>query len=279
MSNDVEQRARDMGWVPLEEFRSGPEKWVDAETFIAKGEQVLPIVRSQNRRLEQEVQRLRGENQHLAGMFKASQESISELQSFHEQNLKTQLEAQKRRLATELQEARDSGDTLREVEIQTEIAGLKDTPTPVTKPVQQTQQQPTQQKPQIDPDFQAWMNDNPWYGVDQRKTAKAEGIAHMLRSDERNDHLQGRAFFDHVVKVMTEGQVPGGSSGKVGGGRPTGDGGGGGGGGSKSYDSLPPEAKEACIKQGKKLVGEGRAFKDQASWQKYYADLYYKGEQ
>ena len=41
----------------------------------------------------------------------------------------------------------------------------------------------------------------------------------------------------------------------------------------------PADAKDACDRQAKKLVGEGRAFKDMKSWQSYYANLYYEGSQ
>ena len=62
------------------------------------------------------------------------------------------------------------------------------------------QQQPqAQQQEQVHPDLQAWMNDNPWFGTDQRKTQKAMGIAQILRADPENDGLQGRAFFDRVL--------------------------------------------------------------------------------
>ena len=43
----------------------------------------------------------------------------------------------------------------------------------------------------------------------------------------------------------------------------------------KSYADLPPEAKAACEDQARKLVGDGRAFKDTASWRKYYAEVFF----
>jgi hypothetical protein len=48
--------------------------------------------------------------------------------------------------------------------------------------------------------------------------------------------------------------------------------------GKRTFADLPPEAKEACDRQSKKLVGESRAFKDLASWRSYYTDLFYQGE-
>jgi len=47
--DDTETRARAMGWAPKEEFRGDPERWVDAETFVKRGEEELPIVRERLR--------------------------------------------------------------------------------------------------------------------------------------------------------------------------------------------------------------------------------------
>ena len=49
----LEDRAAQMGWVPVDKFRGDPAHWVDAETFVKKGEEVMPILRANNRRLEE----------------------------------------------------------------------------------------------------------------------------------------------------------------------------------------------------------------------------------
>ena len=48
----VEQEARTLGWVPAEEFKGDPNRWVDAETFVERGHTVMPILRKNNERLE-----------------------------------------------------------------------------------------------------------------------------------------------------------------------------------------------------------------------------------
>jgi hypothetical protein len=103
---------------------------------------------------------------------------------------------------------------------------------------------------------------------------RANGIAQQLRADPANDGLTQRAFYDKVLEVMEE-QTRGTPVSKVSGGRssqaPAGS-------GSKTYASLPADAKEACDRQGKRLVGQGKAFKDVAAWQSHYAKLYYAGD-
>ena len=92
--------------------------------------------------------------------------------------------------------------------------------------------------------------------------------------DEQFDSLQGKSFYDKVLEVMNESSAPRAS--KVSESRPTGQSGGSSG---RSYASLPADAREACDRQGKKLVGEGRAFKDMSAWRSYYTKLFYEGEE
>lgn len=269
--DEVEQRARTMGWVPKDEFRN-KELWVDADTFVRRGEEITPILKANNRKLESDMARIMAENAKLAQMVAAGQESITALTQFHEDNLKRALAEQKKRLAAELSVAREEGDTLREVEIQDELAGLRQ---PVSAPAPKPVTPPTPQAPQVDPDILAWQQANAsWFGVDARRTKQAIGVANMIEAD--NPELVGAAFTAELTRRLANNGAPVHS--KVGGSTPSGQGGGGGG-GSGGYSSLPADAKDACDRQGRKLVGEGKAFKDQASWQAYYAKIYYQGEQ
>jgi hypothetical protein len=275
MSENVESRARDLGWVPQEEYKGDPSTWRSAEDFVERGERILPIVRSHNRKLEGDVARLSAENRKLAEMFKASQESIVELQGFHEQSMKDALARQKLQLAAELQAARDAGDVHAEVDVQTRIAELGKE-APAAKPAARQEERQTPQQPQLDPAIAAWQQTNKWFGTDARKTQVAMGVANLIAAEEPD--LSGQAFVDRLNQRLAERDQPGSGHQKVGGGRPSGTGGGGGGRGA-GYDALPSDAKEACLRQAKKLVGEGRAFKDLGSWQKYYAEQYQKGEE
>lgn len=53
--------ARSMGWKPFEEYRGDPARWTDYEEFIRRGEEELPIVREQNKRMGSRIQRMEGE--------------------------------------------------------------------------------------------------------------------------------------------------------------------------------------------------------------------------
>ena len=264
---DFESEARQLGWVPQEEFKGDHARWVDAQTFVERGHTIMPILRKNNERLEGTVKQQNEEIKKLRGLFEASQESISELQKVHAEATKAAVEKARKELLGELRQARMDGDVEREDAIQTQLDDLR-----------QVQKQPEPPKPAaqgndaVHPDFAQWAKDNSWFGSDQRKTLKAMGIAQQLRADPDNDALVGRPFFDKIIELMEDRPA----TTKVSESRPTN---GSGAGGKRSYSDLPADAKDACERQAKKLVGEGRAFKDMKSWQSYYANLYYEGSQ
>ena len=57
-SPDIEARARAMGWRPQEEFNGDPAKWKPAEDFVAKGENDLPVLRENMRRMTSTITEL-----------------------------------------------------------------------------------------------------------------------------------------------------------------------------------------------------------------------------
>jgi hypothetical protein len=54
----VEEQARAMGWKPLSEYNGDPRRWTDAEAFVKKGLEELPVLRDQNHRLTTKLTRM-----------------------------------------------------------------------------------------------------------------------------------------------------------------------------------------------------------------------------
>ena len=276
---DIEARARSMGWKPRDEFNGEQTRWVDAQQFVENGERILPIMRIQNQKLEAQIAKQQAELQAMRNNFQASQEAIAQLKQVHEEATRIAVERAKAELKTQLREARSEGDIDAEMAIREQMDDLtaqeraaaaqrQATPPPAQQPAEQ----------QLHPDWAAWQAENKWFGTDERKTLRAMGIAQELRSDPDLDHLQGREFFDKVLDVMNE-RYGGTPTGKVGSTRPSAAAQASGAGGAprgKSYADMPSEAREACDRQGRRLIGEGRAFKDASAWRSYYAKLYFQ---
>lgn len=52
---DFDTEARNLGWRPKDEFPGNPAQWVDAETFIVRGETMTPFIKKENARLKREL--------------------------------------------------------------------------------------------------------------------------------------------------------------------------------------------------------------------------------
>ena len=56
IAQEVFQEAESQGWVPKERFRGNEADWVDADTFVKRGREILPILRKNNENLVKDLQ-------------------------------------------------------------------------------------------------------------------------------------------------------------------------------------------------------------------------------
>jgi hypothetical protein len=287
MSDDIEARAREMGWRPLPEnpddpqdgeFRGDPDKFVPAEEFVDRGEKILPIVLSHKKQLEKDIAELRAANMQITQLFRNSTEAIEALKEAHEADVARAVEKERARLKAELRAARREDDDDRIEALEDELDNLPSTAGATNKGAQRKEEP---QAVQLTSEFTAWMGANPWYGKDLRRTSLAEAIGVELRQNPANNALQGTAFWNKVaaeVEATLTAATSAGTS-KV----DTGSRGGtshapGDGKRVKGYGDLPAEAKKECDRQATKLVGEGRAFKTRKEHDEHYAAQYFRGE-
>lgn len=52
---DFETEARSHGWKPQDEFQGDPSKWTDAETFVKRADEIMPLMREQNKDLRRKL--------------------------------------------------------------------------------------------------------------------------------------------------------------------------------------------------------------------------------
>lgn len=274
---EIEDRARQMGWVPLEQFKGSEDKWVDAETFVERGEQVLPILRANNHRLHNDLLTLQSQNGTLQQELTATRTIVRGLEKSFNESLQRQLAEQRAQLKASLKEAVEDRDIDRELEVREQLGDLataeqeaKRKQLEVSKPVEPVTTDPT--KPNLSPEFNAWQEANPWYGVDRKKTKAVLRAAEDLRDD--GDTSIGLEFMNKALAIVEaaagEGsevssvdKVSSGSSRN--GTRAVG----------KSYAALPSEAKAACEEDLVNFVGEGKLFKTEKDWRDYYAKTYF----
>jgi len=272
-----------MGWSPKESWRGDPEKWIDAETFVARGREVLPILRASNKQLQAKLDTLSGQLHQVTDQLAASKDAIEALKEFNSAATLQEAERTKSDLVASLKQARTDGDvdteiTLRDQidEVNTVIKASKDEEAEKPKPKSNGEDKGPKISPETKATFEAWQAKNTWFGTDVRRTRLANAIADELRADPANAAILGEAFMNKVAEEV-EKTIGGDSNSRPAIDKVEGSRGGSGGrsGGGKSYADLPSDAKEACSYYGKRLVGEGRAYKTEAEWQKAYTIKYF----
>ena len=164
----AEDKAIRLGWKPREEYSGDEKRWVDAEEFLRRGEEILPIVRAEKKKLEELVEKQRSE---LAEMRK----TFGEFKAYHSKTEQRAYKAAMRDLEERQAEAVGRNDLKAVREITKEIATLdKDMKTD------------DDDNPYASPDhaklLNSWQGENQWFGSDKVMTAAANAIADDLEA-------------------------------------------------------------------------------------------------
>lgn len=266
---DVQARAEEMGWIPPSRFHGDPERFVDADEYIKRGETVLPIVKAQ---LEKErtnnlrtTERLTAVEAALAKATKA----LEEVEERHSVATQKAVEAAKREVQLQLEAALEAGDHKSAAALTIEAAKLEQSS---EEPVKKTEAAPV--TPQIPQEVVRFAEENPWYGKDRRKTALYMAICQELR--DAGDTTTGAVFFNKALREMNKDSQTPPADDRVEGARGTGEDAPRGSGRGKSFANMPAEARAACDADARKFVGEGKKFKTLADWRSRYTELYFQ---
>lgn len=150
-SSTIEDRAREQGWKPKEEFEGDASKWVSAETFVAKGELID--------RIEQ-----------LGKKLKDSDKTIAMLKEHHAKVKETEFKKAVEFLKQQKKQAYESGDVDKILELDDKIAEVRETQKA------QKQQDQVDETPESHPAFQSWVSENKWYESDSEMRADADAF-------------------------------------------------------------------------------------------------------
>jgi hypothetical protein len=178
--------AKEMGWAPRDKWRGPPEQWVDADTFVQRGNIVLPIVKKERDELrtkladaERKITELQGSSREVA-------------QWFAEQG-KARLLRERGGLIAERKEALEAQDMDRVNEI--DIA-LQENRAKSEKAAAQPK------PPSVDATanariFGEFANDNPWLKDSEELQLAMSAEARVLR--EAGSTRSGREFLEQVA--------------------------------------------------------------------------------
>lgn len=249
---DYESEANDLGWVPLDQFKGDPDKWVEAEEFVTRGETFIPFLKADRKKLQGQLEKERGDfAKRIEKIERTSAVGVAALRKQHAKEL-SNINAQQR-AAVQAGDL-DKYDELKAQE--TELA--KDAPSSA----------PVNDQEEYAETVDAFAQDNNWYGNDQEMTDYAEWWS--VRNANRND---GISLADNLsqTKLAVEKQFPAKfkTNGKSANGHALVDSGGGLSAPSKGKASLLSGIPKEDLDIGRRQVGEG-LFKDINEWAKEY---------
>jgi hypothetical protein len=239
-STDEEKaRARKMGWTPKDEFRGDPDKWRDAREFLERGDNMLPIMRERQGKLERRIEEL--------------ESTLKEFGEYHKKVHKNAYEKALAEIKDEQRAAVEDGDIERFDAAEKKLEDLESS-SPGDPPPASPGRTPPPGMPTPEM-VKKWEADNSWYGKDKELSAYADAQGAYLR--EARPELEGQDWLNEITEEVQRrfpekfqnerrqkpGPVdPGGDPAS---GSPSGKG--------KGYSDLPPSAKRQCdrfLKEG-----------------------------
>lgn len=246
--SDTEQKAREAGWRPQEEWQGDTAGWMDAEEFIARNDRLQDradgVAKAEIGRLTKQVGELNSTIETFAEHHRKVEERAYE-------RARTELKAKQREAVAEGDEAAFDAAAGEIDNLEAEAkAAAKEGPT-------------ADKAAPPDPEFTAWLAVNAWYdpksdAFNPEMSAFAERIAPTMQ----RTGLSGRAYYDRIAeevkKKSADSEPPRRRAAAVeagGGERFNGKG--------PTYRDLPAEAKAACddfVKQG--LLTKDQYLKD-----------------
>lgn len=161
-----EDRGRRQGWRPKEQYSGDPSRWVDAKTFVLRGEAELPLIRERFRKMDEQFASTKTELNETKKKLNEASEVLVELRDMS----RAAEDRSYRRAVSELQakqrEAVREANEQKYDEAQREMNAMAP-PTPVVKrpdPVQTETPPPNTGVP--NPVVTQWVQDNTWFNSD-----------------------------------------------------------------------------------------------------------------
>lgn len=163
--NEIEEKARRMGWKPQEEYKGDPDRWTDAETFVKVGEERIPVMKENYRKLEDK--------------YKDLENKVRAQEEYQKHMSKVQYERAMKELQAKQRRAVEDADTEAYEQIEKQKEQIKNDYSP---------KQPEQNSPPRE--VVEWTARNPWFNQDFRKTEAAKFYESKLLHLPLNERLE-----------------------------------------------------------------------------------------
>lgn len=279
VSPEIVEEATSLGWVPKDKWRGKESDWSPADEFVEKGRHVLPIMAENNKRLRADLLTRDAKIATLESAVANSEKAIAALEKHFTAANKAQVVQAKKDLMEQIRVARESGDVDGEFALVEQLESVRVDEKAATASQEKKEETPNKQEDNskyLTPDVIQWGKDNPWYESDKKLQKMMDRTCQDLRDDGETatgaeflelarKEMEARRDFWSGYKKPPASKVEGGAPGR----------GGNTGNSSKSFNSLPADARKACHEDNDILVGTGKKYKNVKDWEDAYAKIYY----
>lgn len=193
--NEWEERAKAVGWEPLENFRGDPDRHIDPRSFVERADKSMGMLRQNNEKLNETNEQLRAS---LEEVKKSTREILDFNKKQVAESQKNAYEKARADLLAEQRKAVEEGDTDLFDNVEKRKEALEKTK---PDPEQEEEKKPYQTPSESD-DFKTFQSENPWYSSDKDMRILADSVGASLRDE--GDRREGKAFFDAVVSKVKE---------------------------------------------------------------------------
>ena len=274
--------ARDFGHIPKEDFHGDPERYRDPREYLDYAQNMIPVLRTNNRQLESIVHERDAAITSLNERLAENERILKALKDDSDAGAVSSLESQIEQTRVALKMASEEGDHETQAELLERLADLKadlkeakrEKPAASTTAAPPASPGPTDDERKV---FSEWQAANPWLN-DPVMAAAAQVTLNQIIAEYQSSGRQipaQRSVLDEVTRRMDNrfniSRRPGGDKvgeGSGGRGRTSST-------ASRGYASLSQAAKEACDAEARRKVGPDKAYKTVDEWRQRFADIYY----
>jgi len=190
---DFDAEAKALGWSPKENWRGAEKQWVDAETFVNRGKEILPVVNERNKRLVERVnaqeQKLKEQADAFERFEKLNNKIAEQQRSEALSRIKSQ---QKEALENENDELYDQLED-KKVKVNEDLK--------VEEPKKPKPQEPSYVEP---PETTAFRQQNSWYGTDPLLTDYANRYSNQMAQQGMSIPEQLEATKKYIVETFPQ---------------------------------------------------------------------------
>jgi hypothetical protein len=196
---EVVKRAKLQGWVPKSEFRGDEARWIPADQFVQRADEMMPILKGVNKKLEAQVtdlsEKLSDQSAMIDRMLKIQTKYTGDFYDSRIKDIKSRKEQAVRDGDTELFKTLEAEEATLEKPEVIEVEASDGTSTPATE---------------IHPEVQRWMDENEaWYGIDPEMTSYASFIGEQMKRNQSPLALPGNEYkFCEAVKERVKATFP-----------------------------------------------------------------------